>query len=114
MLRSIHKKILYWKAIATDTAMKFNWISDKEIDDSLLKFCIELEFLLRPRITRFLMDRLEYECEGDFSSFHFDVDLTSGKLHISKSTPLALINKITSDFQKEFGTFHFQQTNPAP
>ena len=93
--------------------MIFNWISDKEIDDSLKKFCIELEFRLRPKITRFLMDRLEYECEGDFSSFHFDVDLTSGKLHIGPNTPLALMNKITTDFQREFGAFNFQQTNIA-
>ncbi len=93
--------------------MKFNWISEKEIDDPLRKFCIDLEFRLRPRITRFLMDRLERECEGDFSSFHFDVDLTSGKLRIGPKTPLGLSQKIKSDFQNEFGTFTLQQTNLA-
>ncbi len=93
--------------------MKFNWISENIIDDSLRKYCIDLEFRLRPRITRFLMERLETECQGDFSSFHFDVDLTSGKMYIGPKTPLVLTNKITSDFQKEFGTFTFQQTDLA-
>lgn len=88
--------------------MKFNWISDKEIDDSLRKFCIELEYRLRPRITRFLMDRLEYECRGDFSAFHFDVDLGSRELRIGKSTPLPLANRIAADFHKEFHAFSFQ------
>ena len=101
------------KFAATIDAMKFNWISDKQIDDSLRKFCIDLEFRLRPRITRFLMERLETECQGDFSSFHFDVDLSSGKMFIGHKTPLALTDKIISDFQKEFGTFTFQQTNLA-
>ncbi|MCX2720603.1 hypothetical protein [Lentiprolixibacter aurantiacus] len=88
--------------------MKFNWISEKEIDDSLRKSCIDLEYLLRPKITRFLMDHLEYECKGDFSSFHFDVDLNLGKLHISHKTPLRLSQKIMADFQRELGTLSFQ------
>ncbi len=88
--------------------MKFNWISEREIDDSLRKFCIELEYRLRPRITRFLMERLEYECRGDFSSFHFDVDLNLGQLRIGKNTPVQLTNKIALDFQKEFNRFSFQ------
>ncbi|MCE2612846.1 hypothetical protein LVD13_07675 [Flavobacteriaceae bacterium D16] len=94
--------------------MRFNWISEKEIDDSLRKLCIDLEYRLRPRITRFLMDRLEYECEGDFSSFHFDVDLTSGKLFISGKTPLGLTQKIASDFQKEFSSFTFYKAKLSP
>ncbi|MBT8321283.1 MAG: hypothetical protein KJO90_06390 [Eudoraea sp.] len=93
--------------------MKFNWISEKEIDDSLKKFCIDLEYHLRPRITRFLMERLELECEGDFSSFYFDVDLTSEKLRIGPKTPLSLTQKIIFDFQSEFGTFTFPQPKPS-
>ncbi|MBT8222004.1 MAG: hypothetical protein KJN96_02420 [Eudoraea sp.] len=88
--------------------MRFNWISEREIDDSLRKFCIELEYSLRPRITRFLMERLEYECRGDFSSFHFDVDLNLGQLRIGKNTPMRLTKKIASDFRKEFNRFSFQ------
>lgn len=88
--------------------MKFNWISEQEIDDTLRKSCIELEYRLRPRITRFLMDRLEYECQGDFSSFHFDVDLNLRRLHINSKTPLTLARKIMADFQEEFGAFSFQ------
>ncbi len=88
--------------------MKFNWISEREIDDSLRKFCIELEYRLRPKITRFLMERLEYECRGDFSSFHFDVDLTQKKLRIGQNTPVQLARIIASDFHQEFNTFPFQ------
>ena len=93
--------------------MKFNWISEKEIDETLRKSCIDLEYRLRPRITRFLMDRVEYECQGDFSSFHFDVYLNSGKIRISRKTPIRLTQKISPEFQREFGTFTFQQTNLA-
>jgi hypothetical protein len=88
--------------------MRFNWISEKEIDDSLRELCIDLEYRLRPRLTRFLMDHLDNECEGDFSSFYFDVDLTSGKLCISRKTPLGLTQKIAADFHREFSSFTFQ------
>ncbi len=88
--------------------MKFTWISEKEIDDSLYKFCIELEYRLRPRITRFLMERLEYECRGDFSAFHFDVDLGSRELRIGENTPMVLARKIAKDFREEFSSFSFQ------
>lgn len=96
------------KTVATITAMKFNWISDQEIDDSQSRFCIELEYRLRPRITRFLMDRLEYECRGDFSAFHFDVDLSTQELRIGKNTPMQFASKIASDFRREFCAFSFQ------
>ena len=88
--------------------MKFNWISEKEIDDTLRKFCIELEYRLRPRITRFLMERVELECRGDFSSFHFDVDLNAEQLRIGENTPFQLAGKIAADFQREFNSISFR------
>lgn len=88
--------------------MKFNWITEQEIDDSLRKFLIDLEYELRPRITRFLLDRLEYECQGDFSSFSFDVDLKTQNIRLSPTTPLPYFKKISSDFDREFHYFHFQ------
>ncbi len=87
--------------------MNFNWITERELDDSLRKFMIDLEYKLRPKITRFLMDRLEFECKGDFSSFSFDVDLKSQNIKISPTTPLPYFKKISSDFEREFHSFLF-------
>ena len=81
--------------------MKFNWNSVHEIDDRVKKFCIDLEYKLRPRITHFLMARLENECSGDFSCFYFDVDLEKLYVTIARPTPLELKRKIASEFDLE-------------
>ena len=64
---------------------------------------IDLEYRLRPRITRFLMERLERELQGDFSSFHFDVDLERREVRISEKTPAKYVQRIARDFMKEIG-----------
>lgn len=81
--------------------MKFRWNSENHIDEDLYKFCVELEFNLRPLITRFLISRLERETSGDFSDFHFDIDLTSGQITISDKTPPRYRRKILSEFDRE-------------
>ena len=81
--------------------MKFNWNSVNEIDDKVRKRCIDLEYKLRPRITHFLMKRLEQECSGDFSCFYFDVDLEKFYVSIARPTPLRLKRKIAADFDLE-------------
>ncbi len=81
----------------------FNWIWEETPDDSLKKFCIELEYRLRPRITRFLMDRLDSELLEDFSSFHFDVDMGRREIRISDKTPVEYASVIACDFMKEIG-----------
>jgi len=53
--------------------MKFNWIFNKETDQTEKQRCIDMEYKLRPRITRYLIARMEQECHGDFSKFCFDV-----------------------------------------
>lgn len=81
--------------------MKFNWNSVHEIDDKVTKFCIELEYKLRPKITHFLMAHLEKECSGDFSCFYFDVDLEKLYVTIARPTPLELKMKIAPEFDRE-------------
>ena len=81
--------------------MNFQWKSANHIDEELYKFCVELEYQLRPRITRFLISRLERECCGDFSCFHFDVDLNLQQITISDKTPIKLSKKIWGEFDHE-------------
>ncbi len=80
--------------------MKFNWNSVHEIDDSVRKYCIELEYKLRPKITYFLMAHFENECCGDFSCFHFDVDLESQNISIARPTPLKFKRRIAAEFDR--------------
>ena len=81
--------------------MKFNWILDEAADEKLKKFCIELEYQLRPKITRFLMARLDNECDGDFSAFHFDVNMITKNITLSERTPREYLQRIQSDFDRE-------------
>lgn len=85
--------------------MTFNWIIGQDADPSHKKLCIDLEYRLRPRITRFLMERLERELRGDFSSFHFDVDLSRREIRISEKTPVRYARQVAEDFMAEFGLF---------
>lgn len=81
--------------------MYFNWILSNEADEKLKRLCIELEYQLRPKITRFLMARLDEDCCGDFSCFHFDVDMVTKNIRISDKTPARYIHRISSDFEME-------------
>jgi len=81
--------------------VKFNWIIGKDIDDDFRRYCVELEYKLRPKITKFLMSRLEEDFGGDYSCFHFDVDTVNNNIRISNKTPAKYINLFESDFNKE-------------
>ncbi len=83
--------------------MNFNWILGKDSDAALQRRCVDLEYRLRPRITRFLMERLERELHGDFSSFYFDVDLVRREVRISDKTPAKYVQRISCDFMQEIG-----------
>lgn len=60
-----------------------------------------MEYRLRPKITRFLLSKLDSDCCGDFSCFHFDVDIENQQVRISEKTPKDYIEKIRSDFDRE-------------
>nr|WP_299345834.1 hypothetical protein [Allomuricauda sp.] len=81
--------------------MKFNWIISGKNNAEKQKACIDLEYRLRPKITRFLMDRLDSECCGNFSCFHFDVDMKNQWVWISPKTPQDYTEKIKADFDRE-------------
>ena len=81
--------------------MTFQWQSENHIDEDLYKFCVELEFKLRPKITRFLINRLEKETGGEFSAFYFDIDLDAGSIAISGKTPALFRIRIEKDFDRE-------------
>lgn len=83
----------------------FNWILERDSDTALQRRCVELEYRLRPRITRFLMERLERDLRGDFSGFYFDVDLVRQEIRISERTPAEYARRVADDFVMEFGLF---------
>ena len=81
--------------------MKFNWKSVNVVDEKAKKFRIDLEYKLRPEITRFLMARLEQECRGDFSCFYFEVDVENLYVSIVRPTPLKYKRIIAREFDRE-------------
>ncbi|MEK6154604.1 hypothetical protein WIW50_15145 [Flavobacteriaceae bacterium 3-367] len=87
--------------------MKFNWIGSNATKDEIKRFCIDLEYELRSKITYFLMLRLENECDGDFSCFHFDVNVDSMQVTISDKTPKEYTRKIQSDFDLEIRSLSY-------
>ncbi len=93
--------------------MKFNWNSANEIDEKVQKFCIDLEYKLRPKITYFLMAHLEKECCGDFSCFYFDVDLEKLYVTIARPTPLKFKRRIASEFDRVINQNFINELLPA-
>jgi len=81
--------------------VKFNWIFTHQTDQDLRERCIEMEYELRPKITRFLLKQFDNEFDGDFSHFHFDVDMTSNWVWISEKTPQQYLLKIRKAFDIE-------------
>lgn len=81
--------------------MNFYWITSTENSQELEKSYVDLEYKLRSRITRFVLDRLENECDGDLSSLHFNVDMVLKKITISDKTPEEFRLKLLPDFDAE-------------
>ena len=81
--------------------VKFNWVISGKTDPATKKVCIDLEYQLRPKITKFLLSKLDADCCGDFSCFHFDVDVENKWVTISKRTPQRFIDKVQRDFDTE-------------
>ncbi len=82
--------------------MKFNWkFPTNELSEDLKKACIEFEYQLRPKITKFLLEHMDTECCGDLTCFHFDVDVLSKWVWIGEETPKGYADKIRADFDTE-------------
>ncbi|MET1260212.1 hypothetical protein ABV409_12755 [Flagellimonas sp. DF-77] len=83
--------------------MKFNWkFPGNQMSDALKKACIEFEYELRPKITKFLIERLDSESCEDLGCFYFDVDLDTKHIGIGAKTPAAYATLIQRDFDAEF------------
>ena len=89
--------------------MKFHWVGVSPKDRNAKKLCIELEYDLQSKITKFLMKRLEAECQGDFSAFEFDVDPIRTQIAIGKNTPAIWAEVIREDFQKRINLSFFKE-----
>ena len=89
--------------------MKFHWVGINPKDRKTKKLCIELEYDLQSKITKFLMKRLEHECEGDFSAFEFDVDPIQAQIIIGENTPAIWAKAIREDFEKHINYSFFKQ-----
>lgn len=83
--------------------MHFHWIFEDSQDQFDQKQLIELEYQLRPRITRFIMDTLGFDCCDDFSCFHFDLDMVRREIRISERTPEKYSKILRTGFQDEIG-----------
>lgn len=78
--------------------MKFNWIFSGDDNPAMQRTCIDLEYILRPRIMRFLLSRLDIDT--DFSSFHFTVDVDKKRVSIADSTPKEYTAQILPGFDQ--------------
>lgn len=83
--------------------MHFHWILDTEQQAGQARELIELEYRLRPRITRYIMDHLGFECCDDFSCFHFEVDMPRREVRISEKTPEHYARLLRVNFREEIG-----------
>ncbi|WP_205728907.1 hypothetical protein [Flagellimonas onchidii] len=86
--------------------LTFNWIISGDDNPSLKKARIDLEYRLRPRITKFLLSQLDGDHPIDFSSFYFDVDLKNQWIWISERTPRDIVEKIKVSFDQEINGSH--------
>jgi hypothetical protein len=81
--------------------MHFNWLTNLPKDQSFSRLAIELEYELRPRITRYLLRKFEQDFGDDFSSFYFDVDVNTQWVRIGRSTPERFRMRLAQDFDAE-------------
>jgi hypothetical protein len=95
------KKNSYFVRLNSLNNVHFHWILNGEQDQPEKKDLIELEYRLRPRITRFIMDRLGFECCEDFNCFHFEVDMVRREVRISDKTPEEFTRLLCVDFKEE-------------
>jgi hypothetical protein len=78
--------------------VKFNWIFSGDDNPAMQRTCIDMEYSLRPRITRFLLSRLDIDT--DFSDFHFNVDVDNNRVSIADKTPKEYTAQILPGFDQ--------------
>lgn len=89
--------------------MKFHWVGMDPKDRNAKKLCIELEYDLQSKITKFLMKRLEDECQGDFAAFEFNIDPKKRRIEIGENTPSNWAEMIREDFDIRINKAYFKE-----
>lgn len=85
--------------------MTFNWLININGDPLLKSYCVELEYQLRPKITKFLISRVDPDRCYDFSCFQFDIDVVAKNVSLSDNTPATLYQMVQADFPKSILDF---------
>ena len=81
--------------------MRLNWIIDFDANDEMKKLCVDMEYFLRSKITKFLIANWDDMFE-DFENLVFDIDLITKEITISEKSPPHLAAIIESKFNAEF------------
>ncbi len=81
--------------------MKFNWTISFDATDEMKKLCVDMEYLLREKISRFLISNWD-DLADDFDKLIFDIDMVTKEITISEDSPIYLKNIIQEDFHREF------------
>ncbi len=81
--------------------MRFNWIVSLDTNDEIKKRCLDMEYLLRQKISKFLIGNWD-DLMDDFDHLVFDVDMVTKEIKISNQSPVFLKTVIEKDFYREF------------
>ena len=81
--------------------MKFNWIINFDATDETKKLCLDMEYFLREKISKFLITNWD-DLMDDFDKLVFDIDMVTKEINISDDSPLYLKSVIQKDFYREF------------
>lgn len=81
--------------------MRFRWTADQGISEAGYRFCVDLEYKLRSRITRFFIQHLGADESLDFSRFIFEVDLENSQIRLAPETRELLDPRFCMEFDRE-------------
>lgn len=87
--------------------MKFNWIFPQQTATNIQKKrCIDLEYQLRPRIVKFLLEQFDDDEHGveNFAAFHFDVHIETEEVFMTQDTPENYFNALADRFNLLFNS----------
>ncbi|GMN10846.1 hypothetical protein MTsPCn9_29900 [Croceitalea sp. MTPC9] len=81
--------------------MRFNWIISFDVNDEMKKLCVDMEYLLREKISKFLISNWD-DLMDDFDKLVFDIDMVTKEITISDKSPLHITSIIQDKFYREF------------
>lgn len=81
--------------------MRFNWITSLDTTNEMKKLCVDMEYRLREKISKFLIANWD-DLMDDFDKLVFDIDMATKEINISEDSPLYLKSIIQKDFYQEF------------